>query len=537
MIDLLRRWINSPTPARRNTCVLRLERLEAREVPSIPDTPFGIGNLMKGGVHSFPAKAKDLPSGTMVEIYFGGSKDTTGQFKASVTLKDPKGAAVRSNPSFAPIQSEERLAFAAYTITAKTSGQFTVDVKNAGKVIEGSYPYWGTAKIKLPDITVSGAKYFGGSEKDHKNPTGVEVTFKVSGGDPSKFQEKFKIGLYRSTDGKTPGSKLAETEVSGAGQTIKLDTKSPLQGRIHEPYLVVVADNDKKVEEDNEGNNSTKLDLPPIGVMIDPGKNGLTLMDNETFTVTTGGVAASGFRIELRQRGQADTDYTIVAGSSASKFTVIPRLADKVDYLPSAIASGVRFYGATHQVTVQFPELTTIAADTKVVQAAQGLWNQTKTILTSSNGQNWRELGAYIYLDTSTGTYSFGPTSTGPLNSLINGIPTTATVSVVGPGDQVNTTNKSGIYYVAWFHTHPQDHWRASPLFSRGVGPSTQDVNTSNTSGIPGLVFDYVGQQMTVKDPRTGKVINSGILVHTSVGVNANASLYQITGGPARRRT
>lgn len=534
MLEFLRGLIKYPSKSqRKRSCILRLECLEAREVPSIQDTPIG-GDLMKGDVDRFPAKAQELPSGTVIEVWFGGSPDPRVAYKASVTLRDPNGAGVATKTPES-LTSKEHLSIK-YVIQSKTSGLFAVDVKNAGPVApnNGVVPYWGTAKIKLPDITVSGAKYIGGSEKDHKNPTGVEVAFKVTGGDPSKFKEKFKIGLYRSADGKTPGSKLTEMEVSGAGQTIKLDTKSPLHGLIAQPYLVVVADKDKKVEEENEGNNSTKLDLPPIGLQIDPGDNGLTLMDNESFTITTGSATVSGYRVEVRQRGEGDTDYVSVASGTSSQLTVVPRLAEEVDYLPSAVVSGTRFFGAPRKVTVQYPEIGTIVGDSKVKAAADDLWSTTKGVLSSSNGQQWREFGSLVHLNTETGTYFFDlPPSSGPINTFdAKGKAGRATVPIPGPVDHIDTAKKTGVYVVAWFHTHPQELWKAKALDARKVGPSDVDIATSHASGLPALVYDYDGAAFTIQSK--GKVIFADVGVRTGMDLNSAAHIY--TAGPARRR-
>lgn len=536
MLRFLRRLI-SPSPAvhRKRTCLLRLECLESREVPSIPARSFD-GDLMKGGIYSFPAQAKDLPSGTTIEVRFGGSADPKIAYQASVTLKAPTGAAVASK-SPVRLATTPQLLFK-YVIQTKTSGKFAVDVKNAGPVApnDGVVPYSGTAAIKLPDIAVTSAKYIGGSEKEHKNPTGVSATYTIT----KDLKEKFKIGLYRSADGRTPtGAALKEVDVTGDGaagaKSITLDTKNELKGTDAEPFLVIVADKDKMVEEDNEGNNSSKLDLPKIGLKIEGGNNGLTLMDQEKFTITSGSAKGSGHRIEVRQQGESDNEYVAVAlTGSAPAFTVIPRLAEQVEYLASIVLSGARFYASPTKATVQFPEIETIAADAKVKESLDKAWNRSIVFLRSTGGQKWREYGAQILLDTSTGTYSLGPVFEGQpfgFETYATGSRVRAEVAIPRLDDVVDRAKKTGVYWVSLFHTHPDDMWRAPKGHNGPVGPSDVDRAMAADRGEPGLVYDYIGQKV-FRQFGGVKIFFQGI----PAGWDPDSTAVVTPYGPTRRR-
>jgi hypothetical protein len=517
----------------RRSSTLRLDSLEGRDVPAPVVSNFSGGLTETETHHSFPtgSKIKEIPSGSKVVIGFDPSPDSTGEHKAEIALKNSKAATLKK----VTVGLQPNSKVISYDVTAKSAIPWEVTIKSVGKKIQGLWPYGGTATITLPDITVPSAQYIGGSESAHTNPTGV----KASVATPKNFKETVKVELFRSKDGKEPsGGALATQSVTGDGKggskSVTLDTKKELFGQKDVPYLVIIVDHDKKVDEDNEDNNTKSLTLPFVRLEAGTGPTTMTLMKDVNVVVKTDGGSVSGYRLENKGVPDAKTAYVTVASGGSEQLTFKPKLAQHVEFLGSVSAEGKRFYGRPQTRTVHFPDIADIMADANVVAAADNLWSQTKAVLAVSGGMNWYELGAYIYLDTATGDYSFGPTSTGPNNTLVNGAPTGATVNVTGPADQVDHKAQTGKYRVSWFHTHPDDHRRANFLNSRAVGPSPVDLATSANSGLPGLVFDYDGQQMTIVGPVTGNLIASGVRIRGGWLLDAPAHLYSF--GPTERQ-
>jgi hypothetical protein len=125
------------------------------------------------------------------------------------------------------------------------------------------------------------------------------------------------------------------------------------------------------------------------------------------------------------------------------------------------------------------------------------------------------------------------PPSPGPINTFdAKGKAGRATVPIPGPVDHVDNAKKTGVYVVAWFHTHPMELRKAKALDARKVGPSDIDVTTSNSSGLPALVCDYDGAPFTIQSK--GKVIFADVGVGNGWDLNAAAHVY--TAGPTRRR-
>lgn len=501
----------STTPRPKRT-ILRLDSLEGRDVPAPIVTSFNGGLSKDEKVHTFPAggQIKEIPAGSTITIKFGGSPDPSGQYKASVALKNDKGATVRG---LSLGMTTTRTIFT-YPVTQKTGIPWKVTVKSVGKDPGSSiYPYSGSAEIRLPDITMLSAMYIGGDEAGKRSPTGV----KAEVGTPKNFKDTFKVGLFRSKDGIEPtGSALVEQTVtadgSGGKKSVTLDTKQPLKATKSEPFLVICADFDKKIDEDNEGNNTRKLSVPNVQLklpqaasMLDPA---ITLMKSADFTVETGTQSASGFRIEVRKDGQGNKEYVKTGEGGSSPVKVIPRLAKDVEYMASVVVEGKRFFGEAVDAQVSFPDVQDIVDDTNVKANMTRLWNSTIALIRANGGQDWREYGAFVLLDTKTGKYSFSADIVGniPNSILANGAPTQAGISgaqFVAPQD-VDRADQTGLYVVADFHTHPADMWKARNTLSfekqRPVGPSGYNGATGNdaqralNSPLPGIVYDYIGK-------------------------------------------
>ncbi|HEX3150758.1 MAG TPA: hypothetical protein VHR66_21955 [Gemmataceae bacterium] len=517
----------------RRTRGLRLEALEGRDVPAPLVTNFSGALSDTEEHHSFPtgSKIKEIPSGSKVVIGFDPSPNPSGKYKAEIKLKDGKGSTLRT----ATVGLKANSKVISYDVTTKSAVPWDVTFRSVGKKIEGLWPYGGKATITLPDISVPSASYIGGSESAHTNPTGVKATVAM----PKNFKETFKVELFRSKDGTEPtGGVLASDTVTGDGKggskSVTLDTKAELFGQKDVPFLVVIVDHDKKVDEDNEENNTKSLTLPFVRLEAGTGPATMTLMKDVNVVVKTDGGSVSGYRLENKGVPDPKTTYVTVASGSSEQLTFKPKLANTVEFLGSVSAESKRFYGRPQTRTVHFPDIADIMADADVIAAADNLWSQTKGVLAISGGLLWYEFGAYINLDTASGKYSFGPICTGANNTIVNGAPTRATVQVTGAGDKVDQSTQTGKYFVAWFHTHPDDHRRANFLNSRAVGPSPDDLNTSANAQVPGLVYDYDGQGMEIRDPRTDALINAGVLIRGGWLLDAPAHIYSF--GPTQRQ-
>ena len=139
-------------------------------------------------------------------------------------------------------------------------------------------------------------------------------------------------------------------------------------------------------------------------------------------------------------------------------------------------------------IWVRFPSETEMMADPVIQAHAANLWAQTLALCTPTNRH---EVGCWILLNTATDTYSFSATTNGPptpnnRTSGINLLPIPLDIPVFP-----NLANDSATYTVASFHTHTPMTYVVGD--SRKAGPSANDINISSTLQLPGLVYDYDG--------------------------------------------
>jgi hypothetical protein len=264
-------------------------------------------------------------------------------------------------------------------------------------------------------------------------------------------------------------------------------------------------------------------------VTVDAGTRNFTLMDAPTFKVdVTPSDSTAQYTYTIETKKSADPTFSVVSTSQSAMIT--QRLAGIFTLRASVTIAGVQFFSQQYTYKVQFPTVTTVAADAGVAAAMNTAWTSTKQYALNNHGaqaadgsypnSKRHELGFYVLLDTSTGTYSETATVTGP----DNGPTQTAGVDLgARPGDVISGDGLSAIYCVADFHTHTPMTYRTGG--ARAVGPSQADINDNNSNrdgilGLPGLVYDYNG---------TGGSIAAG------AALDSPAHVY--TAGPARRGT
>jgi len=149
-----------------------------------------------------------------------------------------------------------------------------------------------------------------------------------------------------------------------------------------------------------------------------------------------------------------------------------------------------------HQFRVEFPDVGTIQSCGIISNAMRNAWQQT---LSSASETGRREYGFWIYADTRGGalTFTYREIPPGPFVGCGTGAAIAPGSAFDIPGDR-NNPRAGGSFYAAFFHTHtPQTfcprYNEFGQLRVRAVGPSLSDRNFVNGRGIPGLLFDYVG--------------------------------------------
>lgn len=150
-----------------------------------------------------------------------------------------------------------------------------------------------------------------------------------------------------------------------------------------------------------------------------------------------------------------------------------------------------------------YPSVSEIISNTTVKDAMDKAWQETLK-LASKNGR--QEVGFFIYYDFDTKKYSIGETQYGPIIKGCDG--THASISLKPP------TN--GTTVCAFFHTHTPLTYCPNDV-SRDTGPSQTDINTADSYGLPGILYDY-----------------SATRIYGGQSLNSPAKLY--TFGVTRRK-
>ena len=191
-------------------------------------------------------------------------------------------------------------------------------------------------------------------------------------------------------------------------------------------------------------------------------------------------VTYTDVRFEICQPGYGD--WQAIAGN---RWTA--RIAGTFLVRALATADGEPIIVGPVTVWVRFPSETEMMADPVIQAHATNLWAQTLALCTPTNRH---EVGCWIRLDTSTGTYSFMDTIIGPPtpnndNSYIL-LGTPPIDSPLFP----NLQHGSAVYTVSALHTHTPTTYR-DPGDPRIAGPSQDDQQTSHSLQMPCIVFDY----------------------------------------------
>ena len=134
--------------------------------------------------------------------------------------------------------------------------------------------------------------------------------------------------------------------------------------------------------------------------------------------------------------------------------------------------------GVTIIATDEYPSVSEIIADDTVKMAMWAAWVDT---LSFASPEGRREVGFYIYYDFYTRKFSIGEFVDGPI--VKNGPGTSASVRLGAP------TNNETV--CAFFHTHTPLTFCQDAAY-RPTGPSEDDIAFAKSSGLPGIVYDFL---------------------------------------------
>jgi hypothetical protein len=198
-------------------------------------------------------------------------------------------------------------------------------------------------------------------------------------------------------------------------------------------------------------------------------------------------------------------------------------------YYPPHKAPVPESFDSTASVLAYFPGAwPEVALDPGVKAKEDEVWHQTLQFTRENPG--WvREEGFYIFLNTLSGRYEFGP--------VIKGHPHRPTDRHVDldlelhpqPADQ-----DGELYVVAFFHTHPPAR-DLPPHHVRPIGPSLTggDQDWAKEHQLPGLLYEYAPNR--IRFVREGGVFKVEMDVKAGTPLNAPAGI--LTFGPPQRPT
>jgi hypothetical protein len=165
--------------------------------------------------------------------------------------------------------------------------------------------------------------------------------------------------------------------------------------------------------------------------------------------------------------------------------------------------------------------------ESQVQSQMDNAWAETKAAA-SATGR--REQGFVVYLNSYSSVYQCEPAFYGQVVQC----GTTAGVDLIANYDvSDDDPTYGGKYAVALFHTHTPLTYCTNPPALRLVGPSSTDISSSYLiySGVPGMVYDYVGAY--IERPEYSNFKGIGI----EGGHNINDAAQITTYGVARRTT
>jgi hypothetical protein len=283
--------------------------------------------------------------------------------------------------------------------------------------------------------------------------------------------------------------------VNGQGDTVQFDiTVANVADGLLDSYVIV--DRVEEIGLDLTVTHATRLLLETnkFEIVVDPSAN------------------ATDFKIEIRRASEA-TWYTL--GTTKVVDNYKQRVAGLFKLRGTATISGSEHQTTEKDLEVQFPAYADIVGAAEVVTFTDAAWTSTKN---AANATTRREEGFFILLNTSAASEKYEKTAT-VLGPLV-GPAQTGSVNIVKPADDPATPTplESSKYVVASFHTHTPTAFR--PV-GRAVGPSAADQRADTADGVPGVVYDYVGDAAGNAPAR-----------HP---LNSPAQLYH--SGPARRAT
>ena len=472
----------------------------------------------------FDATAGHAWTGEVATFTDGDPSGSLGDYAAQINWGDGHTSvgAIAADPSI-PGQFD-----VTGTNTYSAAGEYdgVATITDAGAAFVAGFIGVVPGTPPLPNIQVNGLQYV------NSVPDNLSFSYTITGAVPSFRATLFysKTGTYNPATDALLTSQIVATGGSNP-HTGSFNSPVPLRPDPTRPYLVLVADPSNVIAESNESDNtSNSLPLPTETVV--PNKTLYTLMDVSTFTVSTTVVGGS-FTVQ----GGRVSGYPWVTLGNSNSVTWTERIAGRFVLRASQTIGGVRFDSAvTSPFTVQFPSVTTIAAQASVASYSASEFTSTEGEARGNAGapnasgaypnSRRREHGAYITLDTSTGVYGHTtPPVYGPWNAPTAG----AGVSLGAiPADNYTTSTNpnashnidgSAVYVVADFHTHTPTAYRA---VGRPVGPSGVDIAGAV---IPGLAYDYIA---TTGGPPATSI---------PAGYPLGSPAQQYTYGPVRRST
>lgn len=219
-------------------------------------------------------------------------------------------------------------------------------------------------------------------------------------------------------------------------------------------------------------------------------RSSLTLKHDNQSVVTivhpnSSGVSFGSGTIEIRRKG--DDDWLIL-GSESTLAPWTAKIAGTFELRGRVIADGREVTTRTAEVEVRFPCYDQIVSDTDLQQRLQDEW--IATILDTTPAQR-RERGFWVWLNTISNCYEAGEVILGEYVGNDDG----ASIDLPDrPSDMPNipsATSSGARYPIASFHAHTPTFYREE---GRAVGPSISDNQRDFESLVPGIVYDYIGQ-------------------------------------------
>ncbi|HYG75252.1 MAG TPA: hypothetical protein VEK08_09645 [Planctomycetota bacterium] len=227
--------------------------------------------------------------------------------------------------------------------------------------------------------------------------------------------------------------------------------------------------------------------IQEITIDLTVAKNDVKLLETNRFEIRVEPPGAgSNFVVEVRYATRLTWQ---LLGNGQVIDGYVHRVAGRFEVRGKANLGGVEQVTPVKTFTVNFPTYVDITTNPGVRAKLDAAW---QSVLAAANPNTRREEGFFVLLNTNPGVsdYQFSSTLYGP---LVTDLQTGWMVLAPKPDDNPSPpeANASGIYVVADFHAHTPTFYRT---LGREVGPSNPDFPHNNSFGIPGIVYDYVGQ-------------------------------------------